>query len=475
MSDPLTISGKALSFPQALAGMPQSTPVLLAFSGGADSRALLHLLAKGAKELSFPLTLAHVNHGIRGDEALRDRAFCERIAAEYGLELCILDADVPSLAEKSGRSLEDEARYVRYSYFEELMRERGIPLLATAHHADDHLETLLFRIARGSGLRGLCGIAPVRPFANGFLTRPLLNLSRREILQYCEENQLEYVTDSTNQDTAYARNRIRAEAVPALEALFEDPQGRAVRMSRSLREDEDFLRGEAEAFLDRQMGDALSAELLRELHPAIRKRVLALWMARFSERTLEMVHLEELSARIAQGGEGSFSVPGGRVLIEGGRLHFSVLPPTEARPFCLPFREGEIRIPESGIRIRVLRTDETKINNLSTASRINGNCFFAIIEKTPYWRSRREGDRILRGKMHRRLRKLCNEKGIPPRLREQMPLLCDGEGILWAPFIGARDDAPLFAEGAHCKEKDLPEKGEKYFIEVLFPEEEGIL
>ena len=473
MSDALTISGKAYSFPHALAGMPQSTPVLLAFSGGADSRALLHLLAKGAKELSFPLTLAHVNHGIRGEEALRDRAFCERIAAEYGLELCILDADVPSLAAESGRSLEDEARHVRYGYFARLMRERDIPLLATAHHADDHLETLLFRIARGSGLRGLCGIAPVRPFANGCLTRPLLALSRREILQYCEENRLEYVTDSTNADTAYARNRIRAEAVPALEALFEDPQGRAVRMSRSLREDEEFLRGEAEAFLNTQEGEVLSAELLRELHPAIRKRVLSLWVARLSDRALETVHLEELSTRIAQGGEGTFSVPGGRVRIECGRLHFSALPSVEAKPFCFPLREGEITLPESGIRIRVLRAEETKINNLSIASRINGNRFFAIIEKTSYWRSRREGDRILRGGMHRRLRKLCNEKGIPPRLREQMPLLCDEEGILWAPFIGARDGAPIVTEA--MTEKDFLYEGEKYFIEVLFPWEKEIL
>lgn len=474
MSDVLTFAGKRIPLPQQLAHLPQDASVLLAFSGGADSGALLHLLAEAAREKGFSLLLAHVNHGIRGEEALRDRAFCEEAAARYGLELCVLDADVPRLAAESGRGLEEEARRVRYAFFEDLMRARKIPLLATAHHADDHLETVLFRVARGSGLRGLCGIAPVRPFADGFLTRPLLALSRREILQYCKEMGLEYVTDSTNTDVSYARNRIRAEAVPALEALFEDPQGRAVRMSRSLREDEDFLQETARAFLDQRSGQSLFAADLRQLHPAIRKRVLTAWMAEFSERSAETVHLEELSARIAEGCEsGAFSVPGGRILIERGELRFSALLRDGAEPFRFPFREGELTLPASGIRIRAVRvdeTDETKINNLSIARRINGNCFFAIIGKTLYWRSRQEGDRIRRGGMHRRLRKLCNEKGIPPRLREQMPLLCDEEGILWAPYIGARDGALIFEKYPSGEDGSRFAEGEKYFIEVLFPD-----
>ena len=205
--------------PQALAGLDKTTPVLLAFSGGADSRALLHFLATRANEDGFPLTLAHVNHGIRGEEALRDRGFCQAVAETYGLELCILDADIPSLAKEHGRGLEEEARVVRYEYFERLMRERRIPLLATAHHADDNLETVLFHLCRGTGLSGLCGIAPTRDLAYGILTRPLLQVSRREILAYCHNNNLEYVTDSTNSDTAYARNRIRGEVIPILSDL----------------------------------------------------------------------------------------------------------------------------------------------------------------------------------------------------------------------------------------------------------------
>ena len=454
-----TMEREKLLLPQELAGLPLDTPVLLALSGGADSRFLLDVLAEASRRHGFPLLLAHVDHGIRGEEAKRDSAFCRALAEQYGLELCLLEEDVPGLSVESGRGLEEEARRVRYAYFAELMQRRGIPLLATAHHADDHLETLLFRMARGSGLRGLCGIAPVRPFSVGFLTRPLLSLARAEILRCCEERGLAYVFDSTNGDTAYARNRIRHEVVPVLGSLFEDPQGRAVRMSRALREDEDFLWQTAKEVLDRETGDALSLASLRRLHPAIRKRVLAGWIARFTDRMLETVHLEALSRALEQSdASGEYAVPGGRVLIERDRLCFCSAPPRKAEAFCLPFAEGETLLPESGIRIRVTRTEQyTKINNLSTATRINRNCFFAIMVKNLHWRSRKEGDRIKTGGMHRRLRKLWNEEGVPPQLRDRLPLLCDGEGILWAPFAGLRDGVPT--------------EGEGYLVELLLPED----
>ena len=214
--------------PRKLAGLSSNVPVLLAFSGGADSMALLDMMQK--EYPTAPILLAHVNHGIRGEEALRDRAFCENVAKERGIEIAILDADVPALAKEKGQSIEEAAREVRYAFFAELMEKRNIPLLLTAHHADDHLETVLFRIARGTGLSGLCGIAPIRPFGAGDLARPLLGFTKQEILQYCKENVLSFVTDSTNADTAYARNRIRADILPIMEELYTDASHRAVRM-----------------------------------------------------------------------------------------------------------------------------------------------------------------------------------------------------------------------------------------------------
>ena len=238
MTERLVQKGK-LTNPCKLANTEPDTKVLLAFSGGADSMVLLDMMQK--EYPNTPILLAHVNHGIRGMEALRDRDFCESVAKERGLEIAFLDVDVPTLAKERGQSLEEAAREVRYAFFTDLMREREIPLLLTAHHADDHLETVLFRLSRGTGLSGLCGIAPIRSFGEGYLVRPLLGFTKKEILQYCKEQGLDFVTDSTNADTTYARNRIRADVLPVMEDLYADVSHRAVRMSVEFAEDDDLL------------------------------------------------------------------------------------------------------------------------------------------------------------------------------------------------------------------------------------------
>ena len=176
---------KEICPPWRLAGCAPGTPVLTGLSGGADSVALTHLLARCAARDGFPLTALHVHHGIRGAEADRDAAFCAAFAKALGVELITVRVDVPALAEASGDGLETAARDARYRVFEAVMRERGIPLLATAHHADDNAETVLFRLCRGTGLRGLCGIPACRQLGDGWVTRPLLPFTKEELLSYC--------------------------------------------------------------------------------------------------------------------------------------------------------------------------------------------------------------------------------------------------------------------------------------------------
>ena len=168
--------------PHTLAALPPTSGVLLALSGGADSRVLLHLLAADAKKHGYPLHVCHVHHGIRAVEADRDEQRCRDLAAVYGCPVHVLHADVPALAKQSGESTEMVGRRVRYDHFATLMREHGLPLLATAHHADDHAETLLMRLLVGTSTTGLGGISPIQPFANGDLVRPLLHATRAEIL-----------------------------------------------------------------------------------------------------------------------------------------------------------------------------------------------------------------------------------------------------------------------------------------------------
>ena len=453
-----------LTDPRKLAGVSETAPVLVAFSGGADSVALLDMLGKHAP--NAPILLAHVNHGIRGEEALRDRAFCERVAKERGLEIAILDVDVPTLAKERGQSLEEAAREVRYAFFADLMKERDISLLVTAHHADDHLETLLFRIARGTGLSGLSGISPVRPFAKGFLVRPLLGFSKQDILQYCKEQGLDFVTDSTNADTAYARNRIRAEVLPVLESLYTDASHRAVHMSTELAEDEVCLQDLARGLVEENTtARGISYLHLQKAHPAIRRRALQIWFEKERSASLESVHLQALLHLVESGDRTArVALPTGvsAYCTAKGRLSLTRTKPQAVGEYTLPLTLGVTQIPSTDISICItLMKDLEAVNkNAENVFLLKGE--WKDLQQIFTWRNRREGDVILRGKMHRKLRRLYAQMGMPTELRRTLPLLCEGEKIVWAPFVGTSDD---------LKEKNAKDDtSSAYKIEINVPD-----
>ena len=429
--------------PQLLAGMDPTTPVLLALSGGADSRALLHLLAADARRNGFLLLAAHVDHGIRGAEAERDRRFCERLCRDMGIELVVRSANVPEQARTWGMGLEEAARRVRYDFFAELMRERQIPILVTAHHADDLLETLLFRLCRGSGTHGLAGITPHRPFGSGMLVRPLLQVTRRDILEYCTQQQLEFVTDSTNGDCTYSRNRLRAEVVPILANMFACPQLHAVDAAAALQEDDDYLSSLASALAE--TAETESGLLCKPLESApvpLCKRVLARYTERMTGFVPTRVQLEmALGLLRGTGLNDAVALAGDFVLIrERGLLRLFRRDRTPWTPYRLAFAPGEQHLARERIRITVQNQEaSTKVHNLYTQSRIILNFDSAIISNGLYWRPRNAGDTLLVGGMHKRLRKLYGGVDLPPARRAVLPLLCDEQGVVWAPFVGVRD------------------------------------
>ncbi len=429
--------------PWTLLDYPKETPILLALSGGADSCALLHLLREWQKDAHFPLLLAHINHNIRGEEAIRDRDFCISLANQYGVELCILEADVPVLAKASGRSLEEEAREVRYRYFAELMQQRQIPILVTAHHADDNLETILFRMSRGTGARGLGGIAPYRPFASGFLVRPLLSVSKRSILEYCQKNCLAYVTDSTNFDNSPARNRIRNRVVPELEALFPNVQEHVSQLSLALREDEELLSSIATRFLEEHCQEnRIFLAAFDSVAAPIRKRVLLRFAETSCGTMIETVHLDALVQMVSGHlGGAEVALPNQFFCrIENQHLCISRSPRQQPRPFFLPVCEGSTVLESSNIHILVKKTKKNKkIHNLSTHPHLSLTVTFDIMKDSICWRNLRQGDKILLRGVHRKLRRLYAEAGVDVVMRRSIPLLCDGDDILWAPLIGSCD------------------------------------
>lgn len=186
-------------------------PVLVGVSGGADSIALLTVLV----ELGYSCIVGHCNFHLRGEESMRDECFTETYARKLGLPFVKVDFNTRDYAAEHHLSVEMAARELRYAWFEEMRCVHDAQAIAVAHHRDDNVETVLMNLIRGSGIRGMSGIRP----KNGFVVRPLLSVTRQEILQWLAERQLEYVTDSTNLSAAYTRNFIRLRVLPLLETI----------------------------------------------------------------------------------------------------------------------------------------------------------------------------------------------------------------------------------------------------------------
>lgn len=430
--------------PHALTDCATDASVLVAFSGGPDSRTLLDLLVADAKERGYALYAAHLNHGIRGKEAERDEDFCKSVADAYGIPFFCRRADVPTLAKTYGQSMETAARNARYAFFAELMQEHSIPILVTAHNANDNLETMLFDLVRGCGLDGLCGIPPTREVTDGTLVRPLLACSRDDILEYCQANALDFVTDSTNTDTQYTRNRIRAEIIPAMQAINPSVLEASTRASLVLREDAAHLRTEAEALLAwHRLGFSLPISTICDAPPAIASRALMLLFREFTGgMALEQCHVQALLSLCERATpHARTDLPHGcMAVIEDGMLCLMrrTTPSPTPDAYELTLHAGENRISQTNCEIVIGNSQKPKniykyaIRMYFDPDKIVGN----IVA-----RNRRPGDKIPYLGVNKDVRRLMSEKKIPPFLRKQIPILCDGHGVLAIPLVATRDDA----------------------------------
>ena len=422
--------------------------VLLALSGGADSVFLLHFLARLAKRAGFPLLALHVNHHLRGDEAERDADLCRELCAGLGVALECLDVDVAAEQREGGFGIEEAARRVRYRALRAVLASHPeLSCIATAHHATDQLETVLFQALRGGGLRAVSGMAPVRlP-----IVRPLLCLSRTEIEGALSEAGGAYVTDSTNADISYTRNYLRHEILPRLSRINREPERAVLRMTDALSHDAAFLDAMARSARDAapQRGDGVDAAYLASLHEAMRRRVLILLYEEKREKeaahiAIEHTHIVNIS-RLLRSGRTAFSlaVPNRlHAVLRDGVFFFCRAPQAEA-PIAgqIPLTQGEISLP-GGFSLNTRYDGNTVfvrcfsfLHKIDITAAISSD----IISGDVYVRARMPQDSYrYRGHTHS-LKKMYNEARIPLAVRPYLPILCDREGILWVPFFPVRE------------------------------------
>ena len=368
--------------------------VAVAVSGGADSVALLRLLVEVREDLGIVLSVAHFHHQIRGGEADDDQRFVAELAAKFSLELHSGCADVPAYARDHKLSLESAARELRHRWFGELIQSRRAEKIATAHTLDDQAETVLMRILRGTGVRGLAGIAPQQNEKH--LVRPLLGISRPKIEAYLSSLHQPWRSDSSNQDLSHTRNRIRHLLLPLLEKEFNHSIRRTLaELAEVARVHDEYWKGQLHSVLPRllQVGIptrsgrsatgkgaktfALDLKALQQLPLATQ----ALAINAVAERlgvSLQFKHIQSLTEEIRQPKRSvRLSFPDGLTVVSSPReLRFSLEP--EPAPvsylYQLPI-PGAVRLPELGktLQARVISAGKQKISGYNAASLLNRN------------------------------------------------------------------------------------------------------
>lgn len=397
--------------------LENTSEVTVALSGGADSMSLLYALNSLKERLGITLSAAHLNHMIRGNEAMRDEEFVKRACERLNIPLFCERIDVPAYAKQRKLSTELAAREVRYEFLSRVSKG----LVATAHTASDNLETVLFNLTRGSALKGLCGIPPKR----GIFIRPLILCTRDEVESYCEKNGIEYVTDSTNLSDEYTRNKIRHNVIPVLKQINSAAEKAAVRTAAELAEDNAFLEECADKYLsDNVSGGGLDVSALPSA-PIAKRAIKKLAEMSAPQLSLDNLHILEIYRICNEGGRTGLS-SGFTAEIKNGRLFITNYNTENCKK--IKFKV------ETERRINDLFTKDEKINNLLLNNSLDCD---KIIGKSVL-RTRLAGDSIrLAGRgCTKSLKKLMNELSVPNGLRDSIPVIADEAGVIWVYGIG---------------------------------------
>jgi len=444
--------------------------ILVAVSGGPDSVALVAALSKLRKRLEIELAVAHLNHGLRGKEADEDERFVRELAKRRKLRFRCGRADIAARRRTRGGSLEEVARSARYAFLRKAAKALGANVLATGHTADDNAETLLMNLLRGSGLRGLAAIPIQRPEGELRLIRPLLEVTRAEVMEFLEKHGLDFRTDASNADTSLTRNRVRAELIPQLAEQYNPAvAGLLAGTADQLRDVAELVTGQVERAAERfvepvEDGFALPLRAVLQMPRAIRTELLRRCIAdqcgrvpgAEQVRTFERFLLDSARPRPSLGRGLSCDVVFDRVVIRR-------TPPQQRHQVLDVSVPGVTAHPTLNVELA------TRVSSRPDDWRPHDRPAMTLSE---FWQRVEQGerldltqdfdfDRLDRGRLVLRARQpgdimqpigfggvkkvqdIFVDEKLPAAVRGKVPLLCRGKQVLWVPGYRIADSCKI--------------------------------
>jgi len=430
-----------------------SDRVGVAVSGGADSVGLLRVLLELRTELGIVLSVLHFNHKIRGADADEDERFVRSLAEHHGLEFHRASADVPAYAAEHKLSLETAGREARYQFFESLLQQHTLDVVATGHTMDEQAETVLMRVLRGAGSKGLSGIYPRKAIrcCDGkearYIVRPLLAVRRAEVRAYLQSVNQPWREDTTNADLQYARNRIRHGLLPLIETRFQLAAVTALaQLAEVAREEEDYWKGVLSRIMPDVVAEAgtvtVNIPRLVALHPALQRRVLRECAHRLAV-SLDFEHLTQLlgAAHCRERARAkTCELPGGWIAVRKQQeLRFELRNPNQQAPLAYEYRlpiPGEVEILEIG---RVIRAFLQPVR--FGASGYNPEQALDPVALGPELlvRNWQPGDRLwpVHSKRPKKMKELFEQRHVPAAERRSWPVAESGGKLAWSRSFGA--------------------------------------
>lgn len=443
--------------------------VVAGVSGGPDSLCLLDVLETLRPTFDLTLTIAHVNHQLRGADSQADEGFVRTVAAQRQLPLFVESVDVAAVAAQRKQSLEEAARQLRYAFLGRVARQVGAAKIAVGHNADDQVETILMHFLRGTGLAGLRGMLPLTdlaqlrlnpndfPSSSFLLIRPLLETSRREIEVYCQARGLETRQDFSNQDTTFFRNRLRHELIPQLETYNPNIRQILQRTAKVMVAEAEFLQEQLalvwQTVIRSESAEKIELDLAawRKLPLALKRSTLrhAVQTLRRSLRDINFEHIETAVNLIEKGSVGAKATLPQGLLLTLDYQTFIIAPENvpldsalldqphlrQAEPLALNL-PGVTPLPDTNWQLRAifLRPDQVQLDSLSQIDRWEAYLDAETVGPQPVLRPRRPGDIFAPlglGGRRQKVNEFMINKKIPAGWRQFVPLLVAAGQVLW--------------------------------------------